>query len=61
VRSCGLEARGIPVVHHVHDEIVVEIPLDSPLTEQDFLALVLESPDWARDIPLAGKVSSGLS
>jgi CHC2-type zinc finger protein/Toprim domain-containing protein len=56
-----LEARGIPVVHHVHDEVVIEIPLDSPLTEQEFLALVLEPPDWARDIPLAGKVRSGLS
>ena len=48
-------------MHHVHDEVVVEIPLDSPLTEQEFLALVLEPPDWARNIPLAGKISSGLS
>jgi Toprim domain/CHC2 zinc finger len=56
-----LEARGIPVVHHVHDEVVVELPLDSPLTEQDFLALVLEPPAWARGLPLAGKISSGPS
>jgi hypothetical protein len=43
----------------VHDEVVIEVPLDSPLTEDAFLALVLTSPDWAADIPLAGKVSSG--
>jgi DNA polymerase bacteriophage-type len=54
-----LEAHGIPVVHHVHDEVVVEVPLESSLTEQEFLRLVLEPPSWARDIPLAGKVHSG--
>ncbi len=54
-----LETLGIPVVLSVHDEVVVEVPLDSPLTEEAFLALVLAPPAWAKDLPLAGKVSSG--
>jgi DNA polymerase len=54
-----LETQGIPVVLSVHDEVVVEVPLDSPLTEEAFLALVLTPPAWAKDLPLAGKVSSG--
>ena len=54
-----LELQAIPVVLSVHDEVVIEVPLDSPLTEEAFLALVLTPPDWAAEIPLAGKVSSG--
>ena len=54
-----LETLGIPVVLSVHDEVVVEVPLDFPLTEEAFLALVLTPPAWAKDLPLAGKVSSG--
>ena len=54
-----LEMQGIPVVLSVHDEVVIEVPLDSPLTEDVFLSLVLTPPHWAAEIPLAGKVSSG--
>jgi hypothetical protein len=54
-----LELQGIPVVLSVHDEVVIEVPLDSSLTEEAFLALVLTPPAWAAEIPLAGKVSSG--
>ena len=53
-----LEARGIPVVLHVHDEVVVEVPIGS-ITEAEFLAIVLEAPDWAEGLPLAGSVWRG--
>src|SRR5262245_55906512 len=56
-----LEMQGIPVVLSVHDEVVIEVPLDSPLPEEAFLALLLTPPAWAAEIPLAGKVSSGTS
>jgi len=56
-----LEMQGIPVVLSVHDEVVIEVPLDSSLTEDAFLALVLAPPAWAAEIPLACKVSSGTS
>ena len=53
-----LEARGIPVVLHVHDEMVIEVPVGS-ITEEEFLAIVLEAPEWAEGLPLAGSVWSG--
>jgi DNA polymerase len=52
------ETRGIPVVLHVHDEVIGEIPTGS-IAEADFLAILLEAPEWAEDLPLAGKVWSG--
>ena len=53
-----LETRGIPLVLHVHDEIIAEVPTDS-ISEADFLAILLEPPTWAAGLPLAGKVWSG--
>ena len=52
------EARGIPIVLHVHDEAVAEIR-PGAITEAEFLAILLEPPDWAAGLPLAGKVWSG--
>jgi DNA polymerase len=52
------EARGLPVVFHCHDEIVVEVPVGS-ISEQEVLALLLEPPTWAVGLPLGGKVHSG--
>jgi Toprim domain len=53
------DTRGWPIVFHCHDEITIEAP-DGTLTEQDLLALMLESPAWAAGLPLGGKVHSGL-
>src|SRR5215510_3798416 len=52
------EARGLPVVFHCHDEVVIEVPADS-ISEQDVLAILLEPPAWAAGLPLGGKVHSG--
>ena len=53
-----VEARGIPVVFHCHDEITVEVPVGT-LSDEEFLAILLELPDWAAGMPLGGKVHSG--
>ena len=53
-----LESRGIPVVFHCHDEVTIEVPVGS-LSDADFLAILLELPDWATGLPLGGKVHSG--
>jgi hypothetical protein len=53
-----LESLGIPVVFHCHDEITVEVAIGS-LTDSEFLAILLQLPDWATDLPLGGKVHSG--
>jgi hypothetical protein len=52
------ETRGWQVVHHAHDELVVEAPVGA-IPPQDVLALLLEAPPWAADLPLGGKVRSG--
>ena len=53
------ETRGIPVVHHCHDEVVAELPIGT-ITEAEFLAILLETPAWAENLPLAGSVYSGV-
>lgn len=51
-----LEQEGFPVVMHVHDEIVVEVPESAP---EDTLArieaIVSTPPAWANDLPLAAE------
>src|SRR5262249_49934435 len=53
-----MDARGWPIVSHCHDEIPVEMP-EGALSEQDMLAVMLEPPSWATNLPLGGKVHSG--
>lgn len=42
----------LPVVFHVHDEIIVEAPADRPLADVE--ALFSDPIDWCRDLPLKG-------
>jgi Toprim domain/CHC2 zinc finger len=53
-----LEAAGYPVVLHVHDEVVCEVP-EGFGSEDEFNRLLLALPDWAAGLPIAGKVRSG--
>ena len=47
-----VEAAGYPVVMHVHDEIVSEVPKDfGSLAE--FEELICQMPDWAAGLPMA--------
>jgi DNA polymerase len=52
------ETRGLPVVFHCHDEVVVEVP-EGAVSEQEVLTILLEPPAWAAGLPLGGKVHSG--
>jgi hypothetical protein len=49
-----MEARGLPVVLHVHDDLVVEVPTGS-ITPFEFQQLALETIPWIDGLPLAGK------
>lgn len=46
------KANGLPVVFHIHDEIIVEATQDQTL--QDVEALFSKPIDWCRDLPLKG-------
>ena len=46
-----LEAAGIPIVFHVHDEVICEVPLDGP--GADDVAEIMGRPiSWAEGLPL---------
>ena len=52
------KARGLSVVFHCHDEIVIEVP-EGSISEREVLRILLEPPAWAAGLPLGGKVHSG--
>jgi DNA polymerase len=52
----NLEKAGYPIVLHVHDEIVAEVPEDSGSIEE-FERIMSTTPAWAQDWPI--KVSDG--
>ena len=53
-----IEAAGYPIVLHVHDEIVAEVPLGFGSTEE-FTRLMTRKPAWALDLPIAASAWTG--
>lgn len=54
-----LDETGIPVVAHVHDEVVAEVPSDeAEAAAKTMLEVMTTAPAWASGLPLAaaGKV-----
>jgi hypothetical protein len=49
-----LEAAGYPIVLHVHDEVVAEVP-ESFGSTTEFLRLLTTPPTWATNLPIAAK------
>jgi DNA polymerase len=53
-----VEAAGYPIVLHVHDELVCEVPIGFGSTE-GFTHLMTLKPAWALDLPIAANAWSG--
>jgi DNA polymerase len=49
-----IEAAGYPIVLHVHDEVVAEVPEGFGSTDE-FTHLMIRKPAWALDLPIAAK------
>jgi DNA polymerase bacteriophage-type len=55
----NLERRSMPVVLHVHDEIVCEIPKESLIGVKELENIMMQLPLWAKDWPI--KATGGWS
>jgi DNA polymerase len=53
-----IEAAGYPIVLHVHDEVVAEVPEDFGSCDE-FLRLMTRKPTWALDLPIAASAWRG--
>jgi DNA polymerase bacteriophage-type len=53
-----IEAAKYPIVLHVHDEIVAEVPECFGSTDE-FTHLMIRKPAWALDLPIAAKAWTG--
>jgi DNA polymerase len=49
-----LEAAGYPIVMHIHDEIVADVPKHFGSLE-DFEKIMAANPSWAKDLPLSAE------
>jgi len=47
-----MEQRGLRIVAHVHDEVIIEAP-KGQYSVKDVCDIMNERPSWGRDIPLA--------
>src|SRR5215831_15302832 len=53
-----IEAAGYPIVLHVHDEVVAEVPEGFGSTDE-FTHLMIRKPAWALDLPIAAEAWTG--
>jgi DNA polymerase len=53
-----VEAAGYPIVLHVHDELVCEVPIGFGSVEE-FTHLMTRKPAWALDLPIAASAWTG--
>lgn len=51
----GVERAGWPIVLHVHDEIVTDVPNEPQYSAAELERLMCELPDWADGFPLAAE------
>ena len=47
-----MELAGLEIVAHVHDEVIIEAPVDS-ITVEDVCSIMNKNPPWAEGLPLS--------
>ena len=47
-----IESAGHRIVMHIHDEVVIDEPINSDITVADICALMNELPEWAEGLPI---------
>ena len=47
-----MELTGLEIVAHVHDEVIIEAPVDS-ITVEDVCSIMNKNPPWAEGLPLS--------
>lgn len=58
-RSLGeLDRRSYPIIFHVHDEVVCEVPNNMGSTSE-VEEIMCQVPDWAKGLPIAAEVTQG--
>ena len=53
-----MEQAGLPIVGHVHDEVILEVPVNS-VTVDDVCTIMNKNPAWAAGLPLSSDGYSG--
>jgi DNA polymerase bacteriophage-type len=53
-----VEAAGYPIVLHIHDELVCEVP-EGFGSEEELVHLMTRKPAWALELPIAAEAWSG--
>ena len=53
-----LEQAGLDIVGHVHDEVILEVPIDS-ITVDEVCAIMNQNPKWAEGLPLSSAGYTG--
>lgn len=48
-----LTRRGFHIVAHIHDECVVEVPIEEHHTVEEIAGIMSENPSWCPDLPLS--------
>lgn len=52
IENLHIEAKGLDIVAHVHDEVIIEAPKDK-YTVDEICQLMAANPDWCDGLPLA--------
>ena len=54
-----MESKGLRIVAHVHDEVIIEAPKDK-YTVDEVCSIMNQRPSWGRDIPLSSAGYKGI-